>query len=107
LCSVLHVFLPASFHVFTAVPNPVLRADSFAISMRSWPMPMILMCVLKEELRCLSDARECMWLRPIMPGHKWCGLLRVRLLWCLFSIGVPPGVPIGGGRNVPGLEEDP
>jgi hypothetical protein len=31
------VILLASFRVSTAVPNPVLKADSFAIAVRSWP----------------------------------------------------------------------
>jgi hypothetical protein len=30
--SVLHVFLPTSIHIFTAVPNPVLRANNFFYS---------------------------------------------------------------------------
>jgi hypothetical protein len=30
------VFLPASIHVSSVVPNPVSRIDSFAIAMRSW-----------------------------------------------------------------------
>jgi hypothetical protein len=35
LLSVSHVFLPASIRVFTVVPNPILRVDSFSIVMRS------------------------------------------------------------------------
>jgi hypothetical protein len=34
--SISHVFLPASICVSAVVPNPVLRADSFSIAMRSW-----------------------------------------------------------------------
>jgi hypothetical protein len=29
--------LLAPFHVSTTVPNPVPKADSFAIAVRSWP----------------------------------------------------------------------
>jgi hypothetical protein len=31
------VFLSVSIHISVVVPNPVLRADSFSIAMRSWP----------------------------------------------------------------------
>jgi hypothetical protein len=34
MSSVSHVFLPASIHVYAAVPNPVPRADRFPIATR-------------------------------------------------------------------------
>jgi hypothetical protein len=36
LSSISRVVLLAPFHVFIAVPNPVLKADNFAIAVRSW-----------------------------------------------------------------------
>jgi hypothetical protein len=41
---------------------------------------------------CLSGARGCPWLRPAIPGLKWCCFLRTRLQWCLPGIREPPGV---------------
>jgi hypothetical protein len=37
LSSISHVVLLAPFHIFVAVLNPVLKVDSFAIAVRSWP----------------------------------------------------------------------
>jgi hypothetical protein len=31
------VVLLASFHISAVVPDPILRADRFAIAVRSWP----------------------------------------------------------------------